>query len=239
MLRLAVHLLLGLIKTPFYGNPFAPRGARTIRAWHAGACRALGIELVCHGQPIPGALYACNHISWLDIPVLGSQLERACFLSKTEIRGWPLIGWLAARSGAIFLARGNGQQDASRQIADVLRAGHGVVLFPEGTTTDGLRLRRFHARLLQPALDVHVLVQPIAIRYLDAHGQPNPRAAYIDDDSFNDTLQRIVAEDGLVAEVHFLPVIAPDELSRSQLARQAQHEVSHALKLAVHDSPAE
>ncbi|TQV63773.1 MAG: 1-acyl-sn-glycerol-3-phosphate acyltransferase [Halothiobacillaceae bacterium] len=228
-LRLAAQLLLGLIKTPFYGNPFAPRGARTIRAWHAGACRALGIELVSHGQPAPGALYACNHISWLDIPVLGSQLEGARFLSKTEVRRWPLIGWLAARSGTLFLARGQGQQDANRWIADALRHGQGVVLFPEGTTTDGLGLRRFHARLLQAALDADAPVQPVAIRYLDADGRPNPRIAYIDDHSFGDTLQRIVAEDGLRAEIHFLPLIHPRDLSRSQIAAMAHAEVASAL----------
>ncbi|MEW6445462.1 MAG: lysophospholipid acyltransferase family protein [Pseudomonadota bacterium] len=232
LLRLAAQILRGLFQTPFYGDPFAPRGARTIRAWHAGVCQALGVKVIRHGRPMPGVLYACNHISWLDIPLLGSQLERARFLSKTEVRGWPLIGWLAARSGTLFIARGNGQQEASRRIGDALHAGHGVVLFPEGTTSNGLGLRRFHARLLQPALDAHALIQPVAIRYLDAQGQPNPRVAYIDDDTFNDTLRRIVAEEGLVAEVHFLPVIAPEDLSRTQLAYQVQAQIGAALDLS-------
>lgn len=234
LLRLAAQLVLGLIKTPFYGQPGAPRGVRTIRAWHAGVCAALGLRVITHGQPMPVALYACNHISWLDIPVLGSQLEGARFLSKDEVRRWPLLGWLAARAGTLFISRGKGQQEASRQIADTLTAGHGVVLFPEGTTTDGLRLRRFHARLLQPALEAGVPIQPVAIRYLDAEGKPNPRLAYIDNDSFNDTLQRTMAEDGLLAEIHFLPPIHPADLSRSQIAALAHARVAEALGFTHH-----
>lgn len=231
LLRLAAHLLCGLIKTPFNGNPFAPRGARTIRIWHADTCRALGVELIAHGRPEAGALYACNHISWLDISVLGSQLEGSRFLSKLEVRQWPLIGWLAEKSGTLFIARGQGQQDANRQIAEALRCGHGVVLFPEGTTTNGLTLRRFHPRLLQSALEAGAPIQPIAIRYLDANGQPNPRVAYVDHDSFGDTLKRIVAEDGLRAEIHFLPLIHPEDLPRSQIASMAHDHVASALGL--------
>lgn len=227
-LNLALRVLLGLIKTPFYGSPFAPRGAHAIRHWHGKVCRALAVDIKTQGNAQPGVLYICNHISWLDIPVLGSQLPGVRFLAKSEVRAWPFIGWLATRAGSLFIQRGQAQ-DTVQHIATALAQGHSVLIFPEGTTTNGLSLRRFHPRLLQAAHEANAAIQPIALRYLDAHGTPNPRAAYIDDDSFNDTLQRIVQETSLHAELHFLPLINPEAIPRSQLAALTHARISEAL----------
>lgn len=233
-LRFALQLLWGLLRILFIHNPFDPRNAHIIRAWHTAVCHALGLEVVAHGQPLPGALYASNHISWLDIPVLASQIEGSRFLSKSEVRRWPLIGLLARRAGTLFITRGQGQHEASRQIAEALREGHGVMLFAEGTTTDGLSLRRFHPRLLQAAVETGTPIQPVALRYLDAEGQPNPRAAYAHGDTVMDTFRRVVAEEGLRAEVYFLPPIHPADLPRSQIAALAQARVAETLGLAPH-----
>ena len=139
-----------------------------------------------------------------------------------------MIGWLSARAGSLFIERGN-SQDTVQHIAAALHQGHSVLIFPEGTTTDGLSLRRFHPRLLQAAFDAKAAIQPIALRYLDAQEKPNPRVAYINDDSFNDTLQRIVHESGLCAEVHFLTPIHPESIPRSQLAVLAHARIREAL----------
>jgi 1-acyl-sn-glycerol-3-phosphate acyltransferase len=231
-LTVALHILWGVLRIQFIRNPFEPRNARVIRAWHAALCRAHGLDVVAHGQPLPGALYACNHVSWLDIPVLGSLIEGSRFLSKSEVSRWPLVGLLARRAGTLFITRGQGQHEASRQIAEALREGHGVILFAEGTTTDGLSLRRFHPRLLQAAVETGTPIQPVALRYLDAEDQINPRAAYAHDDSALDTFRRVVAEDGLRAEVHFLPPIHPADLPRSQIATLAHDRVAEALGFA-------
>lgn len=232
-LRVALQLAWGTLRILLTRDPFAPRSARAIRAWHATVCRALGLTLSCHGQPLRGALYASNHVSWLDIPVLASQIEGVRFLSKAEVRDWPLIGFLARRSGTLFIQRGHGQQEAAERIAQALREGQGVILFPEATTTDGLSLRRFHPRLLQAAIDAGVPVQPVALRYLDAEGRPNPRAAYTHGDTVMDTFRRVVAEDGLRVEVHFLPPLQPAGLTRTQLAERAQAQVAQTLGLPV------
>lgn len=232
ILRLALQILWGCLRILFIRDPLAPANARTIRAWHVGVCRALGLEVSCHGQPLPGALYTSNHISWLDIPVLGSVNEGVRFLSKAEVANWPVIGFLARRAGTLFIQRGNGQQDACQHIADALRQGHGVMLFPEATTTEGLTLKRFHPRLLQAAVESGTPIQPVAIRYLDAEGKPNPRAAYTGHDSVTDTLRRVVAEEGICVEVHFLSPISPASLSRSQIAALAHDRVAKALGFA-------
>ncbi|MFZ5467277.1 MAG: lysophospholipid acyltransferase family protein [Pseudomonadota bacterium] len=233
-LKVALQLLRGVLRALLIRNPFEPRNARIIRAWHAAVCRAHGLEVVAHGQPLPGALYASNHVSWLDIPVLASQIEGSRFLSKSEVRGWPLVGLLARRAGTLFITRGQGQHEASRQIAEALREGHGVMLFAEGTTTDGLSLRRFHPRLLQAAVETGTPIQPVALRYLDAEGQPNPRAAYAHGDTVMDTFRRVVAEDGLRVEVHFLSPIHPADLPRSRIAALAHARVAEALGFAHH-----
>ncbi|HET19397.1 MAG TPA: 1-acyl-sn-glycerol-3-phosphate acyltransferase [Chromatiales bacterium] len=232
--KVVLQLLWGVLRALFIRDPFDPRNARVIRSWHAAVCRAHGLEVVAHGRPLPGALYASNHVSWLDIPVLASQVEGSRFLSKSEVRGWPLVGLLARRSGTLFITRGQGQHEASRQIAEALREGHGVMLFAEGTTTDGLTLRRFHPRLLQAAVETGTPIQPVALRYLDADGLPNPRAAYSHGDSVLDTFRRVVAEDGVRAEVHFLPPILPANLPRSQIAALAHTRVAEALGFAAH-----
>lgn len=216
------------MQTPFYGSPFAARGMRTIRHWHGQVCRSLAVEVKTQGEAQAGVLYICNHISWLDIPVLGSQLPGVRFLAKSEVRAWPMIGWLAARAGSLFIERGN-SQNSVQHISHALRQGHSVLIFPEGTTTDGLSLRRFHPRLLQAAHEAEAAIQPIALRYLDAYNSVNPRVAYINDDSFNDTLQRIVNEPGLRAELHFLPLLHPEAIPRSQLAALAHARISEAL----------
>jgi 1-acyl-sn-glycerol-3-phosphate acyltransferase len=224
-------LLQGVLRTPFYGHPIAPRGAQTVRRWHGGVCRDLGVHVVAHGQAAtqPGVLYVCNHISWLDIPVLGSQLHGVRFLAKDDIRRWPLIGWLAMRAGSLFIVRGNGQQKAADDITAALRTGESVLFFPEGTTTDGLSLRRFHPRLMRAAQEANAAIQPVALRYLDAQNQPNPRVAYIDDDSFGDTLQRIISESGLRAEIQFLPVIETTQRPVNQVAYEAHDRIAQAL----------
>ncbi|MDM7322671.1 MAG: lysophospholipid acyltransferase family protein [Gammaproteobacteria bacterium] len=232
-LRVAFQLGWGALRILFIHDPFAPHNARIIRTWHKAICRALGLEVVVHGQPLPGALYVSNHISWLDIPVLASLIEGSRFLSKSEVRDWPLIGLLARRAGTLFIQRGNGQKEASAQITQGLGEGHGIILFPEATTTDGLSLRRFHPRLLQAAIDAGVPVQPIALRYLDADGQPNPRAAYTHGDTVMDTFRRVVAEDGLRVEVYFLPPLQPSGATRTQLADLAQTQVAQTLALPI------
>lgn len=224
-------MLQGILRTPFYGHPIAPRGASTIRGWYGATCRDLGVHVVAHGQAPAqrGVLFVCNHISWLDIPVLGSQLHGVRFLAKDEIRRWPLIGWLATRTGSLFIVRGSGQQNAASDITAALCAGESVLIFPEGTTTDGLSLRRFHPRLMRSAQEANAIIQPIALRYVDAHDQPNPRVAYIDDDSFGDTLQRIISEGGLRAEIQFLPAIDATQYPVNQVAREAHARIAQAL----------
>ena len=123
-------------------------------SWAAALLDALGVEVEADlTHAVPGALLVANHISWIDIYVINSALP-AAFVSKEEVRHWPLIGWLAAKNDTIFLRRGSRghAKVINEQVAEVLDKGKHVAVFPEGTTTDGRTLLHFHAALIQPAL---------------------------------------------------------------------------------------
>jgi lyso-ornithine lipid O-acyltransferase len=111
-------------------------------------------------------LIVCNHLSYLDILVLSAALP-CVFVSKAEVAALPIVGRFAEQAGTIFVQRekaGDGSR-ANASIAERLRNGVPVVLFPEGTTTNGERILRFHSMMLRPAIDVGEIISPCAIRY--------------------------------------------------------------------------
>ena len=156
---------------------------RRIAWWSARMLRVLGIGLDARGAPVRGPmLVVANHVSWLDVLAINSLLP-VRFVAKADLRRWPLIGWMAACGGTLFIERER-KRDALRvvqQIAAALRAGERVAVFPEGTTSGGERLLPFHASLLQAAVATGTALQPIALRFSDASGRVSARAAYVGD----------------------------------------------------------
>ncbi|MEC7377649.1 MAG: lysophospholipid acyltransferase family protein [Pseudomonadota bacterium] len=171
------------------------------------ACRCLGLEIHQHGTPTHStALFVSNHISWSDIPVLGS-LAPIRFLSKAEVGQWPVIGWLAQQAGTLFINRGGGQARRVRErIADNLRAGENVLVFPEGTTSEGLAVLPFHGLLLAAAPDSDTPVQPVTIAYRRA-GRPDHLAPFIGADEFQTHLLRLLREPAARVDVIFHPPV--------------------------------
>jgi 1-acyl-sn-glycerol-3-phosphate acyltransferase len=186
-----------------------------------------------YGQPRDEAtLFVSNHISSFDIAALGSVLP-VRFLSKIEVKSWPLMGWLATRAGTLYIERG-GREAAvktNRIMAEALSLKHNVVLFAEGTTTDG-NVKRFHSRLMQSAVDSSAYVQPVAIRYPDPDGgRVHPAALYIDDMSFRDSTRRMLAARQLEVEIYFGEAISAENKTRDELARYAEAEVRKLLDI--------
>lgn len=149
---------------------------RVARHWFRCVVRVMGVHQDVQGRPVPGAaLVVANHVSWLDIAVLGSHVG-AGFVSKSEVARWPVVGWLAREGGTLFIHRG--KHDSAEHIAHDMTArlasGGRVLLFPEGTTSDGTEVRRFKNRLFQPALHANVPVQPVALRYHRGHDRVDP-----------------------------------------------------------------
>ena len=230
ILRAAGHGLRGLwlIRTRFGGFTQAEREA-CIETWAAGMLAVLNIQLAVEGaRPIEGRLLiVSNHTSWLDI--LAIQSARCSrFIAKAEIRSWPLIGMVSAGAGTLFIERAQ-RRDALRTVhrtAEALAAGDVVAVFPEGTTTDGVEMRPFHANMLQAAISADAQALPVGIRFVDAAtGRPSSVATYIGDDTLIASLWRTLRADPLRAVVRFGTPEPAAGRNRRQWAEDLQREV--------------
>ncbi|WP_298187430.1 lysophospholipid acyltransferase family protein [uncultured Pseudomonas sp.] len=224
LLAAGVALLERLVR-----HDLMPTRQRLTRWFLARLTDALPFRLKVQGQlPRQPMLWVSNHVSWTDIPLLG-MLTPLSFLSKAEVRAWPVAGWLALKAGTLFIRRGSGDSGLlNQQLGQHLQQGRNLLIFPEGTTTDGLDLRTFHGRLLSSAIDSGVAVQPVAIRYL-RNGQPCAVAPFIGDDDMLAHLLRLLGSDLGEVQIQLLTPIASAELHRNALARAAQQAIRQAL----------
>ncbi|MDH4652543.1 1-acyl-sn-glycerol-3-phosphate acyltransferase [Pseudomonas sp. JG-B] len=173
-------------------------------------------------------LWVSNHVSWTDIPLLGAVAPLS-FLSKAEVRTWPVAGWLAHKAGTLFIRRGSGDSGlVGQQLARHLGDGRNLLIFPEGTTTDGSLLKTFHSRLLTSAVETGVPVQPVAIRYL-RNGERDNVAPFIGEDDLLSHLVRLLRSDLAEVEIRLLEPVSSQGLTRTVLSQKAKSAVQLAL----------
>lgn len=210
------------------GNSMARR-QRWSRWFMARLTAALPFRVSVSGElPRQPMLWVSNHVSWTDIPLLG-MLAPLSFLSKAEVRTWPVAGWLALKAGTLFIRRGSGDSKLiQKQMGNHLQQNNALVIFPEGTTTDGTGLRTFHGRLMSSAIDSGVLLQPVAIHY-SRNGQPDPIAPFIGDDDLLSHLRRLFANEQGDVHIQLLTPITTEGKERAALAYEAQQAVQIAL----------
>jgi 1-acyl-sn-glycerol-3-phosphate acyltransferase len=206
------HALLHAIGGWFIITLLFPRWSEqrrqaTVQAWSIRMLRILGVPLKVEGTPpLQGpVLLVANHISWLDMLVM--HAARHCrFVSKSDVRHWPLIGTLATGGGTLYIEREK-RRDAMRVVHHMrkrLEAGDVVAVFPEGTTGDGRSLLPFHGNLIQAAISAGVPVLPVGLRFVDAAtGEDSTGPAYVGDDTLVGSLWRTLAGRPFVAQVRF------------------------------------
>lgn len=235
-LLLLLHLVLSiLLAIPFLDKSIRPGSvaAKYVLWWHKRICRIFGMKVKIDGkineQP---TLFVVNHISWFDIPALGSVVP-VHFLSKDEVNSWPIIGWLAAKAGTLFIKRGEkGASTQSMQdIQSALTNGRHVIIFPEGTTTDGSSVKRFHSRLFQAAIDADVQVQAIALRYPHPEGV-HPKVPYVGETQLIDSTLGLMSEASMEARLHFLPPIKASDYTRDELAQVTREQIVTLMQAA-------
>jgi len=169
-----------------------------------------------------GTLIVANHISWLDI-VATIAVEPTAFLAKHEVRGWPLIGSLAAGCGTVFVDRREMRRlpEVVAGIADALRAGRSVVVFPEGTTWCGRCGQGvFRRAAFQAAIDADAPIRPLTVAYRQ-DGEPSTVPAFVGDDTIATSLRRVIRADGLKVALTAHPALDPDT-GRRELAERAE-----------------
>ncbi len=236
--RLAVHLAVGLWKAAVLFPLLDAAGReRRIQRWSRQLVAICGVSmrLDVSAQPalVSPALIVCNHISWLDIFVINT-VHPCRFVAKSDIRSWPLIGWLCDRSGTIFIARGR-QRDVRRIYAGLVKSihdGERVAFFPEGTTAPQGTVLPFHANLFEAAIEAQVPVQLYALRYVDADGRLHDSADFVGEMSFVESVIAILKGGPMVAELIRLPAVATTGVHRRELAVAAREQIAAALSPA-------
>ncbi|WP_299961766.1 lysophospholipid acyltransferase family protein [uncultured Roseobacter sp.] len=228
---LALTLLVRLIERPVWGvnRPLTP--AITVAVCR-GALRIIGLSVETQGTPMatPGAVVA-NHASWLDIFVLNAP-QRVYFVSKAEVAGWPGIGWLARATGTVFIARDRAQAAAQAALFQSrLRAGHRLLFFPEGTSSDGQRVLPFKSTLFAaffaPGLRERLAVQPVSVRYRAPEGCGARFYGWWGDMEFGPHLLRVLAapRQGRVTVVYHAPLAVAAAGDRKTLAAACETRV--------------
>lgn len=184
---------------------------------------SFGVQVV-QVEPVPQThgLWVSNHISWLDIPVVGS-VAPVFFLSKAEIGEWFIFGKLAKAGGTLFIKRGSGDTGSvSDQISDFLQGGASVVFFPEATTTDGKQIKKIYGKLLKPAMDTGLPICPVVVAYVDRDGKLSDDAAYCGNRTMADSLKRVMDNGNITAYVLPLDPIFAGDKTQKELTAQLQ-----------------
>ncbi|WP_151805588.1 lysophospholipid acyltransferase family protein [Acinetobacter junii] len=191
-----------------YKDPNNPVNTRYVQYFCRRLCEVFNIEVQVHGTiPRESALWVSNHISWLDVAVLGSG-ARIFFLAKAEVEKWPILGNLAKGGGTLFIKRGSGDSlRIKEQITEFLKKDIPVLFFPEATTTDGRKVKKVHGRLLGAAIEAQRPVQICVICYVNQQGELDMIAPFIGEMSFAEHVQRVLEMPQVTAHLLTLPAI--------------------------------
>ena len=237
-IRFALHLGYGALLACAFPSLHHALQKRILRRWSAELLCILNVRISTAGDvslpDVTRGLIVANHISWLDVIVLNALLPLR-FVAKSEVRRWPVVGWLCAQAQTLFIER-NKRSDTARtnlSIVESLQQGSCMAIFPEGTTTDGSHVKHFHSSLLQPAIDAQTLIYPVAIRYHDKAGKSSLDAAYIDDMTFVESLWKILGSRDLRVRITTTPALDTQTEHRRALALESHQRIS----LALHTSP--
>jgi 1-acyl-sn-glycerol-3-phosphate acyltransferase len=241
--RLALHTAYGVataaLVLPWINDE---RREHLIRNWSAHILHILNVRVEVDGMlptadPRP-AMFVANHISWLDIWAINS-VRVVRFVAKSEVRDWPVIGWLSDKAGVIFIERARRHDTArvSNAGAQALLDGDSLCVFPEGTTTDGTHVRPFRSSLLQSAVEACAPVWPVALHYPDENGQANIGVAYAGDTTMLQSLRAVLMQRSMTVRLTFAEPIEPEGRDRRALAQAAESIISSLARLPVRVVP--
>lgn len=234
--RFLIHIVYGCF---YVGALFhfmsSERRFAAIQKWSRQALGMLNIRWKVIGAVAPDALptlVVSNHVSWLDIWVINC-VTPVRFVAKSDIRRWPVVGFLVTGAGTIFIEREKRRDTArtNRAVIEALMSGDHVAVFPEGTTTDGTEVKSYHASLFQPALGAGARVVVLALRYLTPDGHVNIGASYVGDQSLLESVRLILGQRSLDVEVIVAGTVDVSGKTRRQIAREAEVATADALSL--------
>jgi len=218
-----VALLHVGLMLPFVG---AKGRAKWLHHWCRFACRLLGVHLTTRGEMPDAGLLVSNHLSYLDIVAL-SALRPCVFVAKRDVRAWPLFGWLARAAGTIFVER-NCRTAATKEVmrlSAAIESGLLVVLFPEGTSSDGATVLPFKSSLLQAAVAARCPIAAAGIDYQLEDGSVADEVCYWRDMTLVPHLLNLFGKKSIESTLHF-STARPRPGDRKTLARELRAEVA-------------
>ena len=226
-LRILIHTVAGLILAAFF-LPLVQKRTKShlIKWWCNGLLGAFNIQVKPFGQlpsnKAQGVLFVANHVSWSDIHALNSIIALR-FISKSDIKNWPVFGYLATQANTLFIDRNKSQTVG--KIVEIcsasLRSGDNLCFFPEGTTSDGQQVLPFKSSFIQAAIDANALIWPVAIRYVNADDRLNTQMAYAGNTTMLQSIVAMLNVKRPIVELHFLEPIAIYSRARRQLTQIA------------------
>ncbi|WP_216605225.1 lysophospholipid acyltransferase family protein [Pelistega europaea] len=210
VIGLIVVLLAGLfIVFIFFGWISKAARERTVQLWSQCLMKTTGVQVVQEGKPILDGpvMLAANHVSWIDIFIINSQ-RATSFIAKSEIRQWPVIGWLVYAVGTIFIQRGSRQAviDINAGMDKYFKENICIGLFPEGTTSDGLSVLHMFSGLLEGAMNSRVPIQPVALLFT-YNGERSGRVAFVGEQTLVANIWVLLSSKNVGVTVRFLPPI--------------------------------
>ena len=186
-----------------------------------------------------GNLFISNHLSYLDIPILGSKFPLR-FVAKSEVKSWPLFGFLAKKGRSIFIRRNKTESfNQKNKILDVLSSGEKVFIFPEGTTSDGNRVLKFKSSSFSSVENQNFIIQPIVIVYSDLNGIPinrwlRPMIAWYGDMNLKPHLSKLVGLISIKAKLIYLePINTQNFDNRKDLSIQLENKIRKVYSSAL------
>ncbi len=206
---LAIEIVLSIVRFQLLrlGGPLTlERRVQWVQQTARKMLACLDIEYCVEGRAPTRGLVVSNHLSYIDILVLSAEMP-CFFVAKIEIGGWPFFGKAARCGGTIFVDRSSlaSAQSVAEQMTERLNLPIPVpvLLFPEGTSTDGSEVIRFHSRLIDPATSLRVPITTAAIRYAVADGTPERELCWFGDETFVNHLWKVLGVGGFEADLRF------------------------------------
>ncbi|MFA5592367.1 MAG: lysophospholipid acyltransferase family protein [Micavibrio sp.] len=211
------------------------------RAYHGFLCRLFGIKIIVEGKPAtgPDAVYIGNHLSYLDIPVLGSLLLGS-FVAKKEVESWPFFGLMAKMQRTVFISRNPADAESeTRLLHERLAEAAPLIIFPEGTSSDGTSVLPFKSSFFQIFLNQRTELQPFTISILEIDGKPatapalRDKYAWYGDMELEPHLWAFAKGKGAVVKVSFeTPLLSTDYTDRKRLCADSRALVVKGLDLS-------
>lgn len=244
--------LTGTLIPPYlFGQAFRPTLARAVaRLWGRGSCRIAGVAVRRYGRPAEDrpTLYVANHVSYLDIPIIAAAID-AIFVAKREVASWPLFGFIARIGRTIFIERNPTHADAEcALLCQTLARGESLLLFPEGTSSDGSDVLPFKSSLFEAAIKGRaepVPVQPVSLAYRGFRAgtrfkdEERLLYAWCGDMTLLPHLWNMLTLPGAEVVLHFHPPAAPAMLeSRKALAQYVRNQIARSVRTGTRsDAP--